>query len=78
MIKLILQTLIKIYLRFHLLNFIKIKIYLNAISNFIINNKIREFNYFLFEYAFGIQIHQNIKSKIPNINTIGYQHGLNS
>lgn len=32
----------------------------------------------MFEYAFGIQIHQNIKSRIPKLRTIGYQHGLNS
>ena len=61
------------YIKFH-----KTEILLNAITNFLINNKIKKFNYFLFEYAFGIQIHQNIKSRIPKLRTIGYQHGLNS
>ena len=58
--------------------FFKNKIYLNAINFFIKKNNIKKFNFFLFEYSFGIQLNQYLLDNIPNLETVGYQHGLNS
>ena len=60
------------------IKFFKNKIYLNAINFFIKKNNIKQFNFFLFEYSFGIQLNQYLLDNIPNLETVGYQHGLNS
>ena len=40
--------------------------------------QIKKFHYYLFEYSFGHYINHALKKNNPNIETVGYQHGIYS
>ena len=66
----------KKYLILSYLNRSKMEIYKNAIIDFFFKHKIKEFHYYLFEYNFGFFLTRILKDNLPDIKTIGYQHGI--
>lgn len=58
------------------LNRYKLSIYDNALRRFFAFKKIKQFNYFLFEYSFGFYLSKIIKCKKLKFKMIGYQHGF--
>ena len=58
------------------LNRYKLSIYDNALKRFFAFKKIKQFNYFLFEYSFGFYLSRIIKIKQQKFKMIGYQHGF--
>ena len=60
------------------LNNNKIKIYNQALKKIVNKYKIKSFHYYLFEYSFGFYINNFFKKNFPEVELIGYQHGIYS
>ncbi len=64
------------YMSLH--NYNKLNIYKKDLKKFFMNEKIKKFHYYLFEYNFGYFLSSIIKNTSPNCVLVGYQHGIYS
>ena len=60
------------------INYDKIYVYKDALKSIFKIFKIRKFHYLLFEYNFGYFLCEKIKEIAPEVEIVGYQHGIYS
>ena len=61
-----------------IINYDKVFIYKSALKIIFKKFGIKKFHYILFEYNFGYFLCKNIKEFLPNVEMLGYQHGIYS
>jgi hypothetical protein len=66
----------KEYLKLSFLNRSKLQIYNSAIKIFLSQTKPIKIHMYMFEYAFGFYLINQIKKNFNNIEIVGYQHGI--